>query len=147
MQNSSRFMSAIYLLLVIITLSACSSTRNEPSDEFLEPIFDQTTDIVGDVHFGLQLSDSIHLNHYMQSGTPKTDAWTIVWNDLTLAMRAIVNYSIDLVDIADSTEGLEALEPAISILLELDSSLKMLPTAQPYLQEHDIRRAAFRYAH
>ena len=80
----------ICTVLVTSVLTACASTKSQPSEAFLAPISDETLDIVGDVHFGLQLADSVRLNHYYKSETPGLDAYNVLYDDLRLAMRASV---------------------------------------------------------
>ncbi len=125
-------------VLVAAVLTACAGTQSEPSDAFLAPISDQTMDIIAEVHFGLQLGESVQLNHYLQSDTPKADAWLTIWEDLVLAMRAIIYYSADLVDIAEAAEDAQAIEPLITSVASLDSNLRALPAAQPYLKPRDM---------
>ena len=120
-------------LLVASTLTACASSKSERSEAFLAPIEDQTLDIVGDVYFGLQLADSVQLNHYMNSDTPKIDAYSALWDDLLLATRAIVIYSADLVDLVDAAEGDAALEPFIKLIATLDSEFRANSSARAHL--------------
>ena len=75
----------ICIVLVTSILAACTSTSSRPSDAFLEPISDQALDIVSEVHFGLQLADSVQLNHYFDSDTPNSDAFNVLYDDLYLA--------------------------------------------------------------
>ena len=122
-------------VLVTSVLTACASTKGQPSEAFLAPITDETLDIVGDVHFGLQLADSVRLNHYYNSETPRVDAYNVLYDDLRLAMRSIVYFSVDLVDLADAAEGDEALEPLIGLLSTLDSEIRAISSTQAYLAD------------
>lgn len=98
-------------------------------------------DIAGDVHFGLQLGDSVQLNHYFDSDTPRVDAYSAHWDDLVAAMRAIVYYSVDLVDLAEVAEGDEVIEPLIELITTLDSAIRALSSAQAHLDDIDTNSA------
>ena len=139
MNNKNRCGYLSLPVLVTAVLTACAGNKSEPSDEFLSPISDQTIDLISQVHFGLQIGDSVQLNHYFNSDSPKVDAWVAVWDDLTLAMRAMVNFSAELVDIAESAEGPEAIDPLISVVASLNSDLHALPSAQPFAKEIDLQ--------
>lgn len=131
--NRSGYLTCI--LLVTSILAACTSTNSRPSDAFLAPISDQALDIVGDVHFGVQLADSVHLNHYFDSDTPNTDAFIVHYEDLYSAMFAISHFSADLVDLADAAEGDDALEPFIGLISKLDSEIRAISSAQAHLDD------------
>ena len=133
MNKNNRCGFLICILLVSSVLAACASTKSEPSDAFLAPITDQSMDTLGDVHFGLQLADSVQLNHYFGSETPKVDAYSALYDDLQLAVRAIVYYSADLLDLTREAKGDEALEPLIALLSTLDSNIRAIPSAQAHL--------------
>ena len=102
------------------------------------PISDQTMDIVNDAYFGLQLADSVLLNHYLDEDTPRVDAWSSNWDDLAVAVRAIAYFSADLVAIVDDAEGPEATEPFIEILAKLGDELNSLPAAESHLSNLDV---------
>ena len=139
MNKKNRWEILSMTLFAITLLSACAGNKAEPSDEFLAPISDQTVDLIGDVEFGLQLADSVQLNHYFDGESPKVDAWAARWDDLQSAMRSIVYFSADQVDIAEAAEGPDAIEPLITITSRLASELRALPSAQPFLGDLDLQ--------
>ena len=114
-------------LFIAVFLSACNANKTAPSDSFLSPISDQTLEVIGDAHFGLQLADSIELAHYLNGDTPKVDAWSVQFNHIVFTVQAIAYYSIDLIDIVDAAEGPEAIEPLITSIIRLDAETQPLP--------------------
>jgi len=135
-QNSVGILLVTFLVSAIV--SGCATKKSEPSAEFLAPISDQTMEIVNEAYFGLQLADSVLLNHYLDADTPRVDAWSSNWDDLTSAVRAIAYFSADLVDIVEAAEGPEANDPFIAILNELGKELRALPAAKPHLNNLDV---------
>ena len=135
MNEKNHWKLASLALIVIALMSGCAANKAEPSDKFLAPISDQTMNLIGDVEFGLKLADSVLLNHYYHGDTPKVDAWNVSFNDLQSAMRSIVYFSADLVDLAEGAEGPEAIEPLIAIVATLESEIRALPSAQPWMSD------------
>ena len=133
MNKNCRRAYLICAVLLMTIVAGCAQTRSEPSDAFLAPISDDTLDLVGEVHFGLQLADSVLLNHYFDSDTPRVDTYSVLFDDLVAALRAIVYYSVDLVDLAEAAEGNEVIEPLIELISTLDSELRALASAQPHM--------------
>jgi hypothetical protein len=128
---------AICVALVSVIVTACSTTKSEPSTAFLAPISEQTTDIISDINFALPLSDSVFINHYWDEDTPNGDAWVTQFDDLVSALRAISYYSSNLIDVVGVAEDTSAIEPFIGLIATLDSEIRAINSAQQFIGDVD----------
>jgi hypothetical protein len=141
MNKKCRSVYTICIALVSVVVTACTTTRSEPTDAFLEPISEQTTAIISDVNFAMPLADSVMLNHYYDENTPNVDEWLVVFDDLVAAIRAISYYSSDLLDVVDAAEDASAIEPVISLIATLDSEIRTLSSAPQFMGDVDAQPA------
>jgi len=125
------------LAVMAIICAGCATTKDQPSGEFLSPISDETADLVGQVRFGLPLHDSVVLYQYLEQETPAVDEWTVIWDDLTIALIAMVEYSVEMVDLVQTDSSSAAIEQMIDLIRTLHTAVLSVPSAQPLMREHD----------
>jgi hypothetical protein len=126
------------LVAVIVTFSGCATTRDEPSQEFLEPLSDDSSDLLGQVRFGLPLNESTLLLPYvLDQESPATDAWAASWDELNNALIVMVEYSVDMVDLLQGDPSPASIDPMIDLITELHDKISEFPAAEAHARNLD----------
>jgi hypothetical protein len=142
--NGLRHLRLITLLPVTaLLLSGCLTAPKAPTTEAILPMAVQTTDLLGKTQFDMQMRDSILLYPYIKPGVNvASDKWWAQWTDLRLALRAVALYSVNIVDLAETSDKSRANELLAGYVTDLDSAIKALPSAAPFLPQYNINTVA-----
>ena len=123
--------------LAVCILHGCATVApTEPNA--MARIADQTSDLMAQTEFQLQLSEAVLLNPYLEVYTPRVDQWDEARAELAIAAQAIVAYSVNVLRLAQVNNDEEQIRQLIPLLRELDESLRALPTAKESMTHYDI---------
>ena len=127
----------ISILASLALASGCATVA--PAE--IDPLEDTAETMFGQVEFELQLNDIILLNPYLEKDSPDVDAFDVARLDLMAAAELLVDYSVDLIDVARVDAGRESVPIVVSQIRDLDSSLRNLSLIGPRLNGVDIEAA------
>lgn len=122
--------------VITALLSGCASS-GAPSGEFLAPISEESVDLFGQVRFGIPLQNSVLLYQYLEQGDIAIDEWEAVWGDLTTAAVAMVDYSVAMVDLVQTSTSETSIESMIVLIGDLHRAVTNLPSTQSIDSELD----------
>jgi len=137
-RNFHRLILPAVLCCGLLTLPACVTTKaRKPTQESTAPFAEQTVAMLGELQFGMQRANIILLQQYIEdSDSPRVDAYSKAWDEVTVVLRAIVAYSIQVVDLVDRSgkgngDGAARLAGFIDNLYGI---LRTQPRASAYLE-------------
>ena len=131
------------ILSLSISLTGCITAPKAPSSESILPMAAQTTDLLGKTQFDMQMKDSILLYPYIKPGaSAASDQWWQQWSDLRDALRAVAIYSVNIVDLAETSDKSIANGLLAGYVIDLDKKFRALPSAAPHLPGYDINAVA-----
>ena len=90
------------------------------------------------VEFELQLAETVLINPYLDFDTPRVDQWDEARSDLIIASQAIVEYSVDVLRLAQGNTDAAAVRQLIALIVTLDQSIHSLPTANDFVPGYEI---------
>jgi hypothetical protein len=127
----------------LVLLPGCTTLNTSETD--LQPIAAQTGEIVAKVEFGMQIEPSMLLIRYVDDyDLPAVRQYTSDWDELIDSLRAIVAYSVQLIEIAEDPEAADSKEQLAQNIEKLYAALAAQPSVGPALQQVDIQDIAGR---
>ena len=148
MKVTHAYIRVIALLAGIPLAAACTATKMErPSDEQIAPFSEHTIAMAAELQFGLQQADALLTRKFAEDAdSPEVIRFAASRDQVNRALRAIVIYSIEVVDLAESDPG-EGVNDVLAGYVEtLAAEIRQLRGAQPYLTDldYDAQFAAIR---
>ena len=142
--------STLNILALVALLSwtiGCATQRQPPTDVQIDPFSEHTIAMAAELHLGLQQADALLTRKFSEDeDSPRFNAFVSTRDEVNQALRAIVLYSIEVVDLAESVPR-EGVTTILADFVEtLASDVRQLPGAQPYLTklDYDQKIAAIR---
>ena len=131
--------STLNILALVALLSwtiGCATQRQPPTDVQIDPFSEHTIAMAAELHLGLQQADALLTRKFSEDeDSPRFNAFVSTRDEVNQALRAIVLYSIEVVDLAESAPR-EGVTTILADFVEtLASDIRQLPGAQPYLVE------------
>ena len=114
-----RFANVLLAAPLVGATAGCSSIA--PAS--IDPIETQTEELFGQVQYELQLQDIVLLNPYLDSDRPKVDEFQAARARLSGAAVLLVDYSIDVIDLARITQDDVAVAALVPLLRDLHRRL------------------------
>jgi len=136
----------VLLISGLLILTGCSSKKaaKSPSAQLLSEVGGQTADLVTEVQFNLHLADSVELMQYLDGNHPKVDAYTVAWDDLNDTLDIVVDYSISLIDLAETSQpsNAAAINELIDILIRFEGQLRAVPAVEVHMGSATVQSLA-----
>lgn len=126
--------SAFSFTLLVIGAQGCSTVSTQP----IEPIETQTEQLFDQVQFELDFSDLILLNPYVERNSGSVGEFDEARLELRAAAELLVNYSVEIIDLARLDSDEEAIEALVPLLREFFSNLGQQSLVEPHLRGVDI---------
>lgn len=133
-----RFNTASRVAFLAVAVAGCSTVAPVP----IEPIETQTEELLGQVHYELQLDDIVLLNPYLDSNSPRVDEFEAVRQVLVDAAELLIDYSVDVIDLARLEQDDEAVAAFVPVLRAFYRRLGEISFVEPYLADIDIEVVA-----
>ncbi len=131
-------MKTVVHLVPAMLLVACASAPAADGATPTSAIEDQAGELISQVKFELHLREVMLLNPYLESDSPKVDAFDAVWTELTQAADAIVAYSTGVLQLDLQGKTDEDVGQLIVLTRELVDDLSALPNVQRNLSIVDL---------
>lgn len=117
-----------------IAVAGCATVAPVP----IEPIESQAEELFGQVQYELQLDDIILLNPYLDSDSPKADEFEAIRQQLVDGAEELINYSVDVIDLARLEQDDEAVAAFVPVLRRFHGNLGEIAFVENYLDTVDI---------
>lgn len=129
-----RSIIATQIALVAVATAGCASVAPVP----IEPIETQTEELFGQVQYELELDDIVLLNPYLDSESPRVDEFEAMRQELVDAAEALIDYSVDVIDLARLEQEEAAVAAYVPVLRRFHERLDELPSVRGRLAVTDI---------
>jgi len=129
----------------IVFLAGCASKgAKTPSAALLGDVGSQTAELVTDIQFDLMVADSVEINQYIGEDTPASNAYLAAWEDMNLTLDILVDYSINLIDLAEVRQPSNeiAIEKLITLLADFEKNLNGIPSVAAHMPASGVNTVA-----
>jgi hypothetical protein len=113
---------------VFTLFTGCASFRKSETPD-LQPFTDQTVAMAGDIYFSMSGVPTVYIRTYYDR--PEVERLAVLGNDAVVFMRAIINYSMQVVTLSQSSksgpEQAQALADYVDEVLDLSDDQKEVP--------------------
>jgi hypothetical protein len=136
--------STVRILVLVALLSwatGCATQRQGPTEDQIDPFSEHTIAMAAELHFGLQQADALLTRKFSEDeDSPRFNEFVATRDEVNQALRAIVLYSIEVVDLAESDPGEGVTAILADFVQNMASDIRQLPGAQPYLTKLDYNQ-------
>ena len=136
MSQAKRY-SCAALAVVTVSLASCSAFRPRQTES--DVIEDQTSSIVSEIEFGMEMVEPVALIRYLTGEPiPEVEAFARRWDQLRESLRALLSYSVALADIEDQPNERAAIEVLADSLEQLYASIRPHSELAPQIAGFDL---------